>query len=361
MAEYKEIIINGIQIAREASLTGIQRVCREIILGLDKLVENDADLHISYAYCEQSSHNIINPQELRNIHCIELNTANRYKAQLFKFPKLVKRRKAVPVSIAMDLGCRAKYQILTIHDLRPVMYKHYDAYNFRMKFHVAMKFAKKYSKKIITCSDYQKRAIVKYFHCRPEKVETFYWGWEHMKDIQSDETVFERCSQIKKRDYFYTLGSLAPHKNFKWILEVAKRNADKRFVIAGGKNLKAWKDNIETDEIKNVHFIGYVTDEENKALMSHCRAFLFPSKYEGFGIPPLEAMACGAQVIISNATCLPEVYEDSAHYIDPDDYEVDLDKILSEQVGSPEKILKKCSWDVVSRKIYELIKAEAKN
>ncbi len=361
MVEYKEIIINGIQISREASLTGIQRVCKEIILGLDKLVENDADLRISYAYCQQSKHNIINPQELRNIHCIELNTTSRYKAQLLKFPKLVKRRKAVPLSIAMDLGCRAKKQILTIYDLRPVMYKHYDAYNFRMKFRIAMKFAKRYSKRIITCSDYQKRAIVKYFHCRPEKVETIYCGWEHMKDIKSDETVFERGSQIKKGDYFYTLGSLAPHKNFKWILEVAKRNQDKQFVIAGGKNLKAWKDNIETDEIKNVHFIGYVTDEENKALMGHCRAFLFPSKYEGFGIPPLEAMACGAQVIISNATCLPEIYGDSAHYIDPDNYEVDLDKILGERVGPAEKILKKCSWDVASRKIYDLIKAEAKN
>ena len=361
MAVYREIIINGIQISREPSLTGIQRVCREIILRIDNLVGRDSGLKISYAFCKDSPHKIINPRELHNIRCIELDTSNRYKAQLFKFPKLVKSRKAVPVSFALDLGCRAKNQIFTIYDLRPVKYKNYDSFKFRLKFYVAMRLVKKYAKLILTDSDYQNAAITDYFGFNKEKVHTFYCGWEHLNNIETDETIFERNLQIKKGEYFYTIGSLAPHKNFKWILEVAKRNENKQFIIAGGKNLKAWKDNIETDEIKNVHFIGYVTDEENKALLSNCKAFLFPSKYEGFGLPPLEALACGVPIIISDATCLPEIYEDSAHYINPDDYEVDLDVLLNEPVAPAEKILQKCSWDVVSMQIYDIIKAEAKN
>lgn len=360
MADYKEVIINGIQISREATLTGIQRVYREIILRIDKLKGEDADVQILYAFCKDSPHNIIKAQELHNIRCIELDVSNRHKAQLFQFPKLVKSRRALSVSFAMDLGCRAKNQIVTIYDLRPVIYKKYDSLRFRVKFYIAMKLAKKYSKLILTDSDYQNAAIRNYFGCKKEKVVTFYCGWEHMNSIEEDEEIFEKYPQIKKGEYFYTIGSLAPHKNFKWILETAKRNADKQFIIAGGKNLRAWKDNIETDTIKNVQFIGYVTDEENKALMSYCRAFLFPSKYEGFGLPPLEALSCGVPIIISNATCLPEIYEDSAHYIDPDDFEVDLDKILNVPLASPDKILKKCSWDIAAEQIFQLIKTEAK-
>jgi glycosyltransferase involved in cell wall biosynthesis len=61
----------------------------------------------------------------------------------------------------------------------------------------------------------------------------------------------------------------------------------------------------------NIHFTGYLTDGEIKALMQNCRAFIHPAIYEGFGIPPLEAMSCGADLIISTATCLPEIYEKS--------------------------------------------------
>lgn len=360
MATYKKILLNGIQLSQEDSLTGIQRVSREIILRIDKLVESDPELQISYVFCKGSKHTIIQPQELKNISVIEINSLHRIRSEMFSFPKLAKKEKAVPVNIPLDLLCRAKNQIATIYDLRPAKYKNYDSFKFRLKFRIAMWLIKKYSKLILTDSNYQKSAIKDYLRCSEAKIHTFYCGWEHMASIEADETVFDKNSQIIKGEYFYTIGSLAPHKNFKWILEVAKRNKDKQFIIAGGKNLKAWKDNIETDEIKNVQFIGYVTDGESKALMGHCRAFLFPSKYEGFGMPPLEAMACGAPIIISNTTCLPEIYEDSAHYIDPDDYEVDLDKILDEPVGSAEKILAKCSWDVAAKQILELLKKEAK-
>ena len=77
---------------------------------------------------------------------------------------------------------------------------------------------------------------------------------------------------------------------------------------------------------------GALSDEEIKALMRHCKASIQPSFYEGFGIPPMEAMSVGADCIVSNASSLPEVYKNSVWYIDPHDYDsIDLDKIMAQK------------------------------
>ena len=87
------------------------------------------------------------------------------------------------------------------------------------------------------------------------------------------------------------------------------------------------------------------SDAENAALMKHCKLFLHPAVFEGFGIPPLEALALGAPVALANATCLPELYGDTARYFDPYDYDVDLDALAAQPVAAPDEVLKKYSWD----------------
>lgn len=355
----KKIIINGIKLSTTPKITGVQRVCREILIRLDKLLDDETELKFEYVYCKGANNTIINPFEFRNIVPVEMpGCGNDYIIRLFTLPKYVRKRKAIAVCVSTEV-LRSKNHIACVHDLRPVIFKDYDSFHFKLTYKYLLHTVKKYSKKIVAVSDFQKNEIIKYFKIKEaDKVKTIYNGWEHMKDIVPDGSIFGKYSKLKVGEYFYSLGSLAPHKNFKWILETAKRNPHCTFAIAGGKDLRNWKDNIETDEINNVIFLGYVSDEENKALMQNCKAFLFPSKYEGFGIPPLEALSCGAPIIISNASCLPEIYEDCAHYFDPDDYDVDLDKILRETVGNPEKILKKCSWENAAMQWLEIIKKE---
>lgn len=149
--------------------------------------------------------------------------------------------------------------------------------------------------------------------------------------------------------------SLSPQKNFVWIMEVAKRNPQCQFVITGKAEgfTHLGADDLKTD---NLHFTGYLKDGEIKSLMQHCRAFIHPAIYEGFGIPPLEAMSCGAELILSPATCLPEVYEKSAHYIDPYNYDVDLDALLKEPIEDSQKILDKYDWAKEAEKLYEVLK-----
>ena len=101
---------------------------------------------------------------------------------------------------------------------------------------------------------------------------------------------------------------------------VKKSNNVLPLVLAGGKG---WlEDDLEQvvaklDLSQQVKFIGYVTDEELRWLYGNCFAFIYPSLYEGFGLPVLEAMSQGAAVIVSNATSIPEVVGDAAHYVNP--------------------------------------------
>ncbi len=351
----KNITLSAVNLSTEDRITGIQRACREIILRIDKLLPQYNDLYVEYIYNHGAKNNIIGVSEFENIKPVEMDSVHRTINQLIYVPRYIKKKHSKGICISLEM-LGAKGCVNTIYDLRPLLFRNYDSFKFRMKFRMMMLVAKMFSKKIVTDSDYQKNDIVKYLKVKEDDVITIYMGWEHMNSIQSDDSILHRYDKIKPKEYYFALGSLAPHKNFKWIIEVAKRNPHHNFVIAGGKNLKNWKDNIETRDLKNVIFTGYITDGENKALMQNCKAFLFPSKYEGFGIPPLEALACGAPIIISNATCLPEIYEDCARYFDPDDYEVDLDELLNKVVASPEKVLSKCSWDRAAMQWLEIMR-----
>ena len=90
-----------------------------------------------------------------------------------------------------------------------------------------------------------------------------------------------------------------------------------------------------------MQFLGYISDGEIKYLMRCCKAFIFPSFFEGFGIPPLEALSVGAKIIVAKSSCLPEIFGDSAYYINPYKTNVYLDNVLNRPRQSGEVILQK--------------------
>ena len=106
---------------------------------------------------------------------------------------------------------------------------------------------------------------------------------------------------------------------------------------------------------KNIILLGYLDDAKVKALMKKCRALILPSYYEGFGLTPLEALSCKAQVIVAKAASLPEIYEGAAHYIDPFDTSIDLETLLAEPVDNPEKIFLKYSYDIAAVQVHEIV------
>lgn len=201
------------------------------------------------------------------------------------------------------------------------------------------------SKAIVTDSEYAKGDIVDYYHVDPAKVHVIPAAWQHTLRFREDESILKRLG-LAESDYFFALGSRYVHKNFRWIVCAARQNPQYRFVVTGTNALSKGDRRLDDESPDNLVFTGYLSDGEIKALMAHCRAFIQPSLSEGFGIPPMEAMAAGARCIVSRAASLPEVYGDSVWYIDPSDYEhVDLDQIMAQPIPEPnECVLGRHTW-----------------
>lgn len=155
----------------------------------------------------------------------------------------------------------------------------------------------------------------------PNGVDTFLF----YPDVATPEAVAVRKRyRLAEHPYCLTLSSLAPHKNMRFLLDAWARsgvgNAGGMLVMAGGRSadvnqiLKAL--GLETLP-RGVVLTGHVSDEAFRCLATGCQAFLFPSLYEGFGLPVLEAMACGSPVIASHRTSIPEVVGDAGLLLDP--------------------------------------------
>ena len=166
-------------------------------------------------------------------------------------------------------------------------------------------------------SEFSKSEIAKYYGVPASKMDVVYNAWQQMQRIAPDEGIFARHPQLKHGQYYFSMANLLKNKNFPWVLRAAGAKPDAVFAIAGGGSLAAEAERLGLADLPNVLYLGYVSDGAAKALMAHCKAFLFPTLYEGFGIPPLEAAACGApQIIVSDTPCMREVYGPCAAYID---------------------------------------------
>lgn len=184
---------------------------------------------------------------------------------------------------------------------------------------------------VITISEFSKNEIIKYMKYPSEKIYVVPCGidtsvYHPYHDQKSIARIKDKYGI--NREYFCYLGTLEPRKNIS-ILIMAYAEWKKRtdeplpLLVLAGK--KGWKyelifESVRKYELENeILFLDYIKQEEKPLLLSGARAFLFPSLYEGFGIPPLEAMGCGTPVIVSNRSSLPEVIEDAGILVSPTD------------------------------------------
>lgn len=164
---------------------------------------------------------------------------------------------------------------------------------------------------------------------------------------------------MKGKQFIMYLGRAEPYKNNRRLIkahqQLLKKFPDLHLVIAGKIDILRQADMqwVRQHGYKNIIFTDFISDEQAAWLYTNCAAYVFPSFMEGFGLPALEAMGCGAPIVSSNATCLPEVYQNAAHYFDPHSTssmvqaitEVLQDKTLRTQlIKNGTKVFKQYSW-----------------
>lgn len=335
----KYYAINGSPFANK--ITGIERYMYETLRRVDKIINTEcAEI---YLLCPENVK--LTMPDFTNIKIIYLRH-KRGKVKISEIHKFLKTKNAVYCTMSGNL-CIQKGAVVCTHDIRPWIYKQYDPFMFRVKCRLNFLSSKFFSGKMVTVSETSKKEISRYLSVKPEKIEVIPNGWEHMEEIAEDMTFWDRHPEIRKGEYYYSLSSQAPHKNFKWIVENAKRHPENTYIVAG----KVW-DIMKNDSARgrNIVYLGYVSDGESKTLMKNCKGFIHPSKYEGFGITPLEALSCGATLYVSKASCLPEIFNGVASFFDPDDYDFSFESNSTITKEEREKTLVKYSWDRAAEK-----------
>ena len=215
-------------------------------------------------------------------------------------------------------------QIITIHDLISLHYKNISPHQ-RFYFKYLLPFLIRRAALIIAVSENTKRDIIHFFKCPEDKIRVIYNGYDDAIYYPADENTSVIYGEYKVKNYLLAIGPTYPHKNFEMLItaykdltEVTKKKYP--LVIAGGKEkylflLKQYVKKLGLE--KSIYFIDYVPIRFMPSLYREAFALVFPSLYEGFGIPLLEAMACGCPVISSNTSSMPEVCGNAALYFNP--------------------------------------------
>ncbi|MCX6809159.1 MAG: glycosyltransferase family 1 protein [Candidatus Berkelbacteria bacterium] len=269
-----------------------------------------------------------------------------------------------------------KKTVVTLHDVGfkyfPQLYTPLERYyhNFSMGFSV------KHATKIIAISEATKKDLMDIYNADEKRISVIYHGFDKEKyyPLKQDEKISEKI--IKLKPYIYFIGRLEAKKNIVNLIKaygILRENPEinHKLVLAGrpGYQYEEIKEevlklplNIQKDVIEP----GYILDEEVSEYMRNGSIFAFPSRFEGFGMPLVEAMASGVPIVASNTTSIPEIVSDAGLLCSPDDYQKiasNLEKIISSnglRVELIEKGLKRSKifdWEIASKKTLEVIKS----
>ena len=249
---------------------------------------------------------------------------------------------------ANNFSCIKDHQariIYTLYDLIPLVCPEFLFEQNRVVCFNGLFNAGTYADHCIAISENTKKDFLHYFPHYPENRVTVIPlgtrpGIKPIEDSNLKQKVLEKFGITGNDEFWLGVGTIEPRKNYRLLIEAYSELKDDRLlIIAGGKG---WLESDIGQKVKQlgleekVKFLGYVSDQELSVLYSSCYAFVYPSFYEGFGLPVLEAMSCGAAVITSNTGSLPEVGGEAVKYIDPHSKE-DLVEQMAFLANHPEK------------------------
>jgi glycosyltransferase involved in cell wall biosynthesis len=223
--------------------------------------------------------------------------------------------------------CRS---VVTIHDCIHLMFPQYLPSRLALQYaRTSIALAARRAARVMTVSESSKRDILRFVDVKPEKIDVIYNAYDERFTIEPrEEDVVRVRERYQLHDEFVLYaGNVKPHKNLERLIDafdlVRKRGLDHLKLVMIGDDISkytALRRAVHQHQLhKYVRFLGYLPEETLAVMYRLAGVFVFPSLYEGFGLPPLEAMASGTPVVTSNVSSLPEVAGDAAVLVDPYD------------------------------------------
>ena len=247
-----------------------------------------------------------------------------WQQTVFPFKLRMEKPSLLYSTVPEGILSRRPKQIITVHDILPIKYPE-SCPKMKYYFYYSLPILLNHSRAVICVSENTKKDIIAYHEIKDKPIYVIYEGFNRQRFYPHEKGKVEK--QYGLTNYLLYIGDLRPYKNLERNLEAFARLNLREFKFAiGGKKDPRFHPRIEkkVEELflkDRVIFLNYVPEKNLPHLYSEAAAFVFPSLYEGFGLPPLEAMACGCPVIVSNAASLPEVCGNAAYYVDPHDVE----------------------------------------
>ncbi|HEX9739311.1 MAG TPA: glycosyltransferase family 1 protein, partial [Ignavibacteriaceae bacterium] len=281
---------------------------------------------------------------------------------------IIKRKDIFFNTSQLEVSFFNRNQVVTIHDVIPLLFPEFHK-NQYFYFKWLLGIALKKTRIIITPSSHTKELIAKLYNIPTRKIDLIPNGIPDYF-LENDE------EKSLKEEYIIYAGRICPMKNIKGIVEAfyeIKELIPHKLVFIGGGR-EEFKKEIQTGRLpkkvlddERIIIKGYVDEGEMNKLMKKAALLIFPSFYEGFGLPPLEAMACGTPVVASSSASLPEVCGNAAHYVNPYDSSDIANGIISvikdenyskELVGKGRERIKLFSWKTSAVSVLNIIRSE---
>lgn len=341
-------------------MTGVQRYAGEVIAAIDRLLDKEQAEGL-----EKLKFILLKPKGARfsvNLkHIEEQEIAHLERVAWAQMLLPLHSRKGFLVSFCGQAPLMKFNQSVVLHDAYiATMPQMFQKREVRLWSYIYRRWAKR-NMEIVTISRHSKSMLNRYFSFAEDKLHVIGEGYEHILRIRPDEHIIDRLNI--KEPYVLAVGG-SRNKNFDLLMEVCRKpNTSFGKLVIAGKIDASYRDELSVS--KDAVIAGYVTDAELVSLYCHATCLVFPSIEEGFGIPPLEAMALNCPVLAANTSALPETCGEGALYFNPYDAEELLnkmnqlaaDKELREQLIQKGKAnLQRFSWEKTAREILGIVR-----
>lgn len=308
--------------------------------------------------------------EYENEECFEIVRFGSLKSHLWEQIDLLRFLNSQGNPLLVNLSGLGplfyKNQIITIHDLSFYENKKWFSKSYTLFYSIATPILSRNACKILTVSNFSKSEIIKYLKVDEEKIEVIYNAVANeVENRVENSKISSVVNDILEHKYILAVSSIDPRKNLQRLIDsFLELKLENYKLVLVGKTSNHFNVKLRADS-KSVVFTGFVSDSELSMLYRKCEFFIYPSLYEGFGIPPLEAMKNDCTVIASEIPSLKEVCSDAALYVNPLDIEsikkgmlkIIEDPVLKEELKRKGSLrLEFFKWTHSGEKVLSLIK-----